>query len=342
MRKTFSIVLLIAMALLGAIAYYYYHKIFSPNIKVASGTTYILIPTASDFNKVATQLDSSGFLQSKSSFMWVAEKMNYVGNVKPGKYKIEDGMSNRSLVQILRSGKQTPVKLTFNNIRTKQDLALRIAEQLEVDSTELYAMLTDSVSITKLGFNTDNILSMFIPNTYEVYWNTSAQNFFNRMNKEYEKFWTVEKRKKANAIGLTPLKVSALASIVESETKQNSEKPVVAGVYMNRIIKGWKLEADPTLIFAMNDFTIKRVLNEYKTVESPYNTYKYAGLPPGPICLPEISSFEAVLGYTKHDYMYFCAREDLSGFHAFAKDYTTHLANARRYQAELNRRNIKQ
>lgn len=342
MKKIILYILIIACFIGGFLGYSYYTKIFKPNVAMGAPEAFVYIHTGSNFNQLLHEFDSLGYLKDIASFQWVAEKMNYTNKIIPGKYKILNRMNNRELVQLLRSGKQTPVMLIFNNIRTKQDLASRIAGQLEVDSTELYVMMTDSTSIHQLGFNKENILAMFIPNTYEVYWNTSAEKFFKRMSREYTAFWNASRKQKAEAIGLKPVEVSVMASIVESETKQNTEKPVVAGVYMNRLQKNWKLEADPTLIFAMNDFTIKRVLNEYKDVESPYNTYKYMGLPPGPICLPEISSLEAILNYSKHDYMYFCAREDLSGFHAFAKDYTTHLANARRYQAELNRRNIKQ
>lgn len=267
--------------------------------------------------------------------------MNYTERVIPGRYEITDNMNNRQLLQLLRSGKQVPIKITFNNIRTKSDLASRISKQIEADSTQIAAMLSDSLLLKEEALNSDNVLCLFIPNTYEMYWNTSATDFFKRMKREYDNFWNTSRRQKAEQQGLTPVQVSILASIVQSETKQNAEKPRVAGVYLNRLRQNWKLEADPTLVFALGDFSIKRVLNEYKTIDSPYNTYKYFGLPPGPICLPDISSIDAVLNAESHQFMYFCAREDMSGFHSFAKDYNTHLLNARRYQAELNRRNIR-
>lgn len=341
MKKLIAIILftgLLAAAIMGFIVY---KKIFSPNVQLNAKESFLYIATGTEFEQVVDSLIAQNSLKNVASFKWVAHKLNYDKKVLAGKYRITNGMNNKELVQLLRSGKQTPVKLVFNNIRTAPDLAERIAIQLEVDSSQLMKLITDSLELHRMGFDRYNILSMFIPNTYEFYWNTSAEKLFNRMHKEYKFFWNESRKSKAKQIGLTPLQVSTLASIVESETKHNSEKSVVAGVYINRLQKNWKLEADPTLVYAMNDFTIKRVLNEYKSVDSPYNTYKYTGLPPGPICLPTISSIDAVLNYTKHDYMYFCAREDLSGFHAFAVDYSTHLLNAKKYQSMLNKINIR-
>jgi len=340
--KKILLTIFFILILAGAgVVYYLYRQILAPNVSVTKENEFVYLPTGSTFSQVVDSLQASGMLQNVASFQWVAERMGYPEKVKPGKYQLRDGMNNRELVQLLRSGKQVPVKLIFNNIRTKSDLAGKISRQLEVDSLQLLQLLNDSAVLSPLGFNTENILCMFIPNTYEVYWNMSAEKFFKKMDTEYESFWNKTRLQKAKDEGLTPIQVSVLASIVQSETSRNSEKSTIAGVYMNRLRKNWKLEADPTLIYAMNDFSIKRVLNEYKEIDSPYNTYKYFGLPPGPICLPEISSLEAVLNFSSHDYMYFCAREDLSGYHSFASDLKTHMLNARRYQAELNRRNIR-
>jgi len=340
--KKILLTIFFILILAGAgVVYYLYRQILAPNVSVTKENEFVYLPTGSTFSQVVDSLHASGMLQNVASFQWVAERMGYPEKVKPGKYQLRDGMNNRELVQLLRSGKQVPVKLIFNNIRTKSDLAGKISRQLEVDSLQLLQLLNDSAVLSPLGFNTENILCMFIPNTYEVYWNMSAEKFFKKMDTEYESFWNKTRLQKAKDEGLTPIQVSVLASIVQSETSRNSEKSTIAGVYMNRLRKNWKLEADPTLIYAMNDFSIKRVLNEYKEIDSPYNTYKYFGLPPGPICLPEISSLEAVLNFSSHDYMYFCAREDLSGYHSFASDLKTHMLNARRYQTELNRRNIR-
>ena len=341
MKKILLTIFFILILAGAGVVYYLYRQILAPNVSVTKENEFVYLPTGSTFSQVVDSLQASGMLQNVASFQWVAERMGYPEKVKLGKYQLRDGMNNRELVQLLRSGKQVPVKLIFNNIRTKSDLAGKISRQLEVDSLQLLQLLNDSAVLSPLGFNTENILCMFIPNTYEVYWNMSAEKFFKKMDTEYESFWNKTRLHKAKDEGLTPIQVSVLASIVQSETSRNSEKSTIAGVYMNRLRKNWKLEADPTLIYAMNDFSIKRVLNEYKEIDSPYNTYKYFGLPPGPICLPEISSLEAVLNFSSHDYMYFCAREDLSGYHSFASDLKTHMLNARRYQTELNRRNIR-
>lgn len=341
MKKILLIIVLIVVLVGAGVSWFLYNQIFAPNVHLKSNKVFLYIPTGSDFSQVVDSLERTGVVKNINSFRLVASRMGYQNKIKPGKYQLTNGMNNRELVQLLRSGKQVPVKLIFNNIRTKYDLAGRISRQLEVDSLKLLQLLNDSSVLSPLGFNKENILCMFIPNTYEVYWNMSAEKFFKKMDEEYELFWNKSRLQKAKDAGLTPIQVSVLASIVQSETSRNSEKSTIAGVYMNRLRKNWKLEADPTLIYAMNDFSIKRVLNEYKTIDSPYNTYKYFGLPPGPICIPEISSLEAVLNFSSHDYMYFCAREDLSGYHAFAEDLKTHMLNARRYQAELNRRNIR-
>lgn len=341
MKKILFLVLTLLLLAAAVVAYIFYQRIFSPNVKLKDHKTFFYIRTGSDFNQVATELTDQHILINTESFKWLAERMNYTERVIPGRYEITDNMNNRQLLQLLRSGKQVPIKITFNNIRTKSDLASRISKQIEADSTQIAAMLSDSLLLKEEALNSDNVLCLFIPNTYEMYWNTSATDFFKRMKREYDNFWNTSRRQKAEQQGLTPVQVSILASIVQSETKQTAEKPRVAGVYLNRLRQNWKLEADPTLVFALGDFSIKRVLNEYKTIDSPYNTYKYFGLPPGPICLPDISSIDAVLNAESHQFMYFCAREDMSGFHSFAKDYNTHLLNARRYQAELNRRNIR-
>jgi UPF0755 protein len=241
----------------------------------------------------------------------------------------------------LRAGKQDPVKLVFNNIRTKQELAGNISAQIEADSVSILTKLDDNNYLKQFGFTSQNVMSMFIPNTYEVYWNITAEKFMERMFKENKAFWNEKRIQKLKEIRLTQLEAYTLASIVEKETNQNDEKPDVAGVYINRLRDGWLLQADPTLVFALGDFSIKRVLNVYKTINSPYNTYMYLGLPPGPICLPSISSIDAVLNFRQHKYMYFCAREDFSGYHNFAVTLDQHLLNAAKYQQALDKQGIK-
>ncbi|MBK9399545.1 MAG: endolytic transglycosylase MltG [Bacteroidetes bacterium] len=320
----------------------FYNKVFSPNVDLSSGKSrFVYIPTGSTFIDVMRLLEKQGLLKNSASFQWVSEQMKYTTNVKPGKYEIKQGMNNKELISLLRSGKQTPVKLTFSNIRTVEELAGVTGGKIEADSASIAFLLNDEAFLEKYGFNARNSLCILIPNTYELKWNTSAEQFFERMAKEYKKFWNEKRRAKAKEIGLTQVEISVLASIVEKETRKNDEKATVAGVYMNRYLKGWKLEADPTLVFASGDFSLRRVLNEHKDIDSPYNTYMYTGFPPGPICMPSVSSIDAVLNYSKHEYMFFCAREDFSGYHSFAKTYDQHLLNARRFQKELDRRGIR-
>ncbi len=279
-------------------------------------------------------------LKDLESFLWVANKKNYK-NIRSGRYEIKSGMSNNELVNMLRSGHQKPIKLTFNNIRTKQELASKVSQKLELDSIELMVLLNNNQFLTPFKFSNITIISMFIPNTYEFYWNISAEAFFKKMNKEYEKFWTKERLEKAEKIKMSPIEVSTLASIVQAEQSiHNDEKAKVAGLYINRLKKGMLLQSDPTVVYAIGDFSIRRVLNRDKEIDSPYNTYKYTGLPPSPINLPEISSIDAVLNYANHNYIFMCAKEDFSGYHNFSKTTHQHMIYARRYQRALNKKKI--
>lgn len=333
------IVLLLSLFFMG---YGFYKRVFYPNVTLEDkNEQFIYIPTGATFIEVLNILSSHHLLQNQASFEWVAEQMKYKTQVKAGKYLIRRNMSNKELVGLLRSGKQVPVKVVFNSVRTKEQFASVISSQLEADSAAIMGLLGNKEYLSTFGFNDTNCLSMFIPNTYEFYWNSSAKKFLGRMAEEYKKFWNVNRKEKARQIDLTQTQVSILASIVEQESQKSDERPKIAGVYMNRLRKGWKLEADPTLVYAVGDFTIQRVLNIHKEVDSPYNTYLYAGLPPGPICIPAINAIDAVLNYSRHEYMFFCAKEDFSGYHSFAKNYSEHLLNAKRFQNELNRRKIR-
>jgi UPF0755 protein len=250
-------------------------------------------------------------------------------------------MSNNKLVNMLRAGKQVPVKLVFNNIRLKEQFAGKIGKQIEADSIQLLSLLNDQQTAAKYNFTKENFLCMFIPNTYEMYWNTSPERFIEKMNRQYNEFWTNERKLVAEGIGLKPEEVIILAAIVEQETIKDDEKPTVAGVYINRLKKGMPLEADPTLKYALGDFSIQRILNKDKLVNSPYNTYLNTGLPPGPICMPSVSSINAVLNYQHHQYIFFCAKEDRSGYHNFARTLDQHMNNARAYQRALDKINIR-
>ena len=335
------ITLLVLAILLFSAVYVVYTSAWKTNVYTGeSNTAYITIPTGSNFDTVKKHLYTHGLVINRKSFELVARLKKYEKSIKPGRYKLSNSMNNLELVGMLRSGRQEPVKVIFNNIRTSDQLAGRISKQIEADSLSIINLLNDSVYLDFLGVSKHSLFTIIIPNTYEFYWNTTAKAFINRMKSESDKFWNSERLKKLGLINLNRLEAITLASIVEKETNKNDEKPRVAGVYLNRLTKGWLLEADPTLVFAHGDFEMRRVLNIHKQIESPYNTYKFRGLPPGPICLPSVSSIDAVLNHEQHDYMFFCAREDFSGYHNFARSLEQHNLNAWKYQQALNRKNI--
>ena len=321
-------------------SYYAYQIVYTANVDTKGEDTYVYIPTGADYTEALDSVEATGVIIDKLSLRFMAKLMDYDELVKPGRYKLENGWGNRQLIGVLRSGEQEPVKLTFTNIRLRSQLAERLAASIEPEPAEIDSLLNDPAYLKELGFDTANIVSMFIPNTYEVYWTTTADELIQRMNTEYDKFWTAERLEKAEELNLTQQEVSTLASIVQAETIKNDEKPRVAGVYLNRLKKGMLLQADPTVVLSVGDFSIRRVLNAHLKHDSPYNTYKYKGLPPGPINVPNISSIDAVLNAENHDYIYFCAKEDFSGYHAFAETEAEHRANARRFHQALNKRNI--
>ncbi len=325
--------------LLAFTAYNYYLKYLGGN--VTGQEEYLYIRTGSDFDDVMNTIKKKGIVKNTGSFLQAAKNMDYPAKVKPGRYKLQKGMSNRKLLNMLKSGNQEPVKLSYQNVRLKETLAGMISKKIETDSLSIIRLLDSASFVEKYGFNTHTVYTMFIPNSYELYWNTSAEKFFLRMYDEYRKFWTEDRKLKASQIGLSPAEVSVLASIVDGEALHDKEMPRIAGLYMNRLNKGIRLEADPTVIFANNDFTIRRVLNKHLRKESPYNTYLNKGLPPGPIAMPSINAIDAVLNYAKHDFIFMCAKEDFSGYHNFAPGLTQHLVNARKFQQALNDRNIR-
>jgi UPF0755 protein len=323
---------------LGITVFNYYMKFVGPS--VTDNEEYLYIKTGSTFADVYNTIETKEIVKNPEVFKWVAETMDY-HTIKPGKYKLESGMSNRKLINMLKSGNQEAVTLRFKSFRLKEDLAKYLSTQIEADSVSIVRLLDSTKFISKFGFNKDNVYSVFIPNSYELYWDIPAEKLFDRMYSEYQKFWNDSRKNKAKEIGLTQLKVSALAAIVDAEALNDSEMPTIAGLYMNRYKQGIKLQADPTVIYANKDFTIRRVLNRHLLKDSPYNTYVYKGLPPGPIMLPSIKAIDAVLNYQKHKYIYMCAKEDFSGYHNFAVTQAEHEANARRFQQALNQRNIK-
>ncbi|TZF83686.1 endolytic transglycosylase MltG [Pedobacter sp. BS3] len=338
-RKTIIALVIILVIALGITFVNYYLKYFGPN--VTGNKKYLYIRTGSDFAAVFDSIKQGDMLKDTTSFLWAADKMKYTNHVKPGRYTLTKGMSNRTLINMLKSGNQQPVTLRFHNLRLKEDFARYVSSQLETDSMELINLLDSATFVGRYGFTPDNVYTMFIPNSYEIYWNTNAAKFYERMYSEYQKFWNSDRKNKAEAIGLSPIQVTILASIVDAEALHDDEMPDIAGLYMNRYKRGMKLEADPTVIFATQDFTIRRVLNKHLRTLSPYNTYLHTGLPPGPIMMPSVNAIDAVLNYKHHDYLYMCAKDDFSGYHNFASTMAQHLVNARKFQEALNKRNIK-
>jgi len=330
------IILIVSLAFTGL---NYYLKYFSAN--VTDKQEYLYIHTGAGFNEVYKTMLDEGILKDSTSFLWAAENMNYMTRVKAGRYKLHAGMSNRRLINMLASGNQEPVTLSFHNLRLKEQFAGFVAKKIEPDSIQILRLLDSASYVQQFGFTTDDVYTMFLPNSYQLYWNTSPEKFFKRMYANYEKFWTPERKQKAAAINLSPVQVSVLASIVDAEALHDDEMPTIAGLYLNRLKKGMKLESDPSVIFAENDFTIHRVLTRYLSINSPYNTYLHKGLPPGPIMMPSVNAVNSVLDYSKNDYIYMCAKADFSGYHAFATNVADHLINAHKWQQALNERNIK-
>jgi len=332
---------LLSLLLIAGAGSFVYYKIFGPNTGDMHKGEYLYIPTGASYLLVFDELINGGYIEDPASFDILAKRANYPNNIKAGKYKVPKGISNYDLIRKLRSGKQEPVKLVINKFRTKDDFVQFVAAQLEPDSAALAEMLNDNELLKTYGFDTSTAMAAIIPDTYEFYWNTGAEKLYSRLASYYNRYWTEERKQKAYAKSLTPLQVMVLASIVEEETNKADERPTVASVYMNRLKLGMKLQADPTVKYAVNDFTLRRILNVHLEYDSPYNTYMYAGLPPGPITTPSKSSIDAVLNAKETDYIYFCAKEDFSGYHNFASNYKDHMKNARAYQKALNEEGIK-
>jgi len=334
------LVIVIVLLLVGA-GYYLYNLVFSPNVWTSDGKEVaIYVPTGSDYEDLKTILYKQGLIVHRNNFEWWAKQKKLPFRVLPGKYMISNDMNNNELIDLLRSGNQVPVNVIFNNVRNIYQVAGIVDKQIEADSASIAAILSDTNQLKTFGLTLETVSTLFIPNTYEFYWNTSAKEFVNRMYEEYSKFWDNYRTSRAATINLTVAEIVTLASIIEKETNKDDEKTAIAGVYMNRIKAGWRLQADPTVVYAVGDFNIRRVLNVHKKVDSPYNTYRHLGLPPGPICIPSISSIDAVLNYDSNGYFYFCAKDDLSGYHVFAKTGAQHNRNAKSYQEALNKLKI--
>jgi UPF0755 protein len=339
MFKKFIIALVVLIVLgLGITCVIYYLNYFGPN--VTDKHEYLYIHTGADYDDVYKTIRDSDMVKDSTTFNWAAENMKYKSRIKAGRYRLKPGMSNRALINMLASGTQEPVTLSFHTMRLKEQFAVYVSKKIEPDSTAILNLLDSAAFIKQYGFTTDDVFTMFLPNTYQLYWNSSPEKFFKKMYAGYEKFWTPERKQKATDIGLSQVQVSILASIVDAEALHDDEMPTIAGLYLNRLKKGMKLESDPTIIFALHDFTIHRVLNKDLTVNSPYNTYTHTGLPPGPVMMPSINALNSVLDYQKNDYLYMCAKADFSGYHAFATNQADHLVNAHAFQKALSERHI--
>jgi UPF0755 protein len=340
MKPNKRLIFFLLFSVLGiSFTYYAFQIVYTPNVLVGmdAEAKVLIVPEGATFKDIQQRMREGHYINDLLSFSFMARIMGYDKAIKPGRYVLRRNMTNLQLVRILKSGKQEPVRITFNNVRLVHDLSEKITRNLAMKPEEFEAGLVQYAMQNDEGFNKDNVMALFIPNTYEVYYNVSARELIERMEGEYKSFWTAERKAKAAKLGLTPVEVSILASIVQAETIKADEAPVIAGLYINRLKHGMPLQADPTLVFAVGDFSLKRVLNEHKIIDSPYNTYLHTGLPPGPINMPEIRSIDAVLNYVPSDYFYMCAKEDFSGYHNFTHNYAEHMKNAAKYQAALTR-----
>ena len=338
-KKKILIPLIIFSTILTTGSVYTYQMLYSPNFLINAEDKFIIIEENTDFNELIKKLEDDTLINDILSFSFLSKLMEYQENIKIGAYKVKMNMSNYDMITMLRSGNQTPIKLTFTYARKIDDLAEKITSKLKISKDDLLKYLFENIDNYE-GFKKEDIISIFLPDTYEVYWNISPKKLTDKMYSEYEKFWNNDRLKKLKKINLNQKEAIVLASIVASESRMLDEADIIAGLYINRLNRNMRLQADPTLVFAANDFTIRRVLNKHKKIKSPYNTYIHRGLPPGPIRIASKKYIDAVLNFEKHNYIYMCAKEDFSGYHAFATNLSDHNRNARKFQIALNNRKI--
>ncbi|HQU58971.1 MAG: endolytic transglycosylase MltG [Phaeodactylibacter sp.] len=344
MKRTISLVAAaIILVLLVAALFVYKKFIAGPGVPKGLATYYVEIPTNSSFEEVLGILREDGFVKDEGIFRMLSERMGYKRSpMRAGRFELKPGWNTIEMIRQLRSGEQAPVKLVLTNERLIENVAAKAARFIEPDSLQIWSLFQNEAYLDSIGYTSETLMSLFIPNTYEFYWNTSPRSFMSRMIREHDAFWEKNGRlEKARSLNMTPAEVYTLASIVEKETLRSEEKPRVAGAYLNRLKIGMRLQADPTCVFATRDFDTPRVTDYHTKFDSPYNTYLYAGLPPGPISMASISSIDAVLNAEDHDYLYFCAVGDGSGFHAFAKTLAAHNQNAARYRENLKQRGLR-
>ena len=338
-KKKILIPLIIFSTILTTGSVYTYQMIYSPNFLINAEDKFIIIEENTDFNELIKKLEDDTLINDILSFSFLSKLMEYQENIKIGAYKVKMNMSNYDMITMLRSGNQTPIKLTFTYARKIDDLAEKITSKLKISKDDLLKYLFENIDNYE-GFKKEDIISIFLPDTYEVYWNISPKKLTDKMYSEYKKFWNNDRIEKLKKINLNQKEAIVLASIVASESRMLDEADIIAGLYINRLNRNMRLQADPTLVFAANDFTIRRVLNKHKKIKSPYNTYIHRGLPPGPIRIASKKYIDAVLNFEKHNYIYMCAKEDFSGYHAFATNLSDHNRNARKFQIALNNRKI--
>ncbi len=344
MNKGKILIVLTLFAIMGiAIAFYFFKAVYGKNVTLPSESLTITIYPGQGYDDVKNLLVDSSYINNALTLNLVARLMKYNKDLVPdGKYKIVDGWSNRQLIGLLRSGMQVSIDVTYNSVRTVEELCGQLAKYFVSDSTAICNAILDSSVLKSQNLSPENVLSIFIPNTYKMYWNTPPAQIVSRLITERDKFWNSNGRaSRLKTLGMTQEEVFALASIVERESNYAPERPTIAGVYLNRLERGIPLQADPTVVFATGDFSIKRVLNKHLAIDSPYNTYKYQGLPPGPITMPSINSLDAVLNAEKHEFIYFCAKPGYDNQHAFAETLRQHNANANIYRAWLSSEGIR-
>ena len=339
MKKKILLVLLILCGVAAAGTVGAAYALFGPNTGF-NGDVVFTIPHDATYGQVMDTLRAHNVLRHEGTFNRTAKLMRFK-TIRPGRYTVAANSSNAEMVRLLRRGQHYPVRFAFNNVRTIDQFVDKVGDRFLFTTEDLAACLADSAFTGSMGFDRATLPALFIPNTYDLFYDITAEGFVRKMYEFYQQFWNEQRKALAEAIGLTPVEVATLASIVEEENHRPAEKAIIAGLYMNRLHKGMLLQADPTVKFALGDFARKRILNADLTVDSPYNTYKYGGLPPGPIRIPEGSTMDSVLHYTHHNYLYMCAKEDLSGYHNFTANAAEHARNAARYRAALNQQHIK-
>ncbi|MFT4738375.1 MAG: UPF0755 protein [Cyclobacteriaceae bacterium] len=332
--------IIVVSVMMSSFAFYFWQILFNPNVLMEQPDQTIAIPKEATFKEVQNMLYDNRIVNDLVSFSFLAKLKNYDSNIKPGVYALKSNMTNIEAINLLRSGAQTPIKITFTNVRKLDELPERIAQFMEFETEELKALMLNDTTAAYYGFSPETFLSMFIPNTYEVYWTDTPKKMLDRLKNEYDKFWTSERIELARSIGMTANEVSTLASIVQAEDTQMKESGRIAGVYVNRLRRGIPLQADPTVVYAVGDFSIRRVLTTHTKTKSPYNTYANKGLPPGPINMPSIAALQSVLNFENHNYLYFCAKADFSGYHTFATNLQAHNKNARDFQRAMDSQRI--